>query len=81
MSLPLKDAQLAREGRVPTRHAPFAEHTLRIPTRDWKALTMLYPGLLSKDHTEYEDAMKALHASPLVDKYRVRTRKAQLGHL
>lgn len=76
----LHEAQLAREGRVETKHAPFAEHTLRIPTSHWKALTMLFPGLLSKDHAEYEAAMKRLHESPLADPYRVRSRKAQLGH-
>jgi len=77
----LREAQLAREGRVETQHAPFAEHTLRIPTEHWKALTLLFPGLLSKDHAEYEAAMKRLHESPLADPYRVRTRRAQLGHL
>lgn len=77
----LREAQLAREGRVPTRHAPFAEHTLRIPVEHWRALTMLFPGLNSKDHAEYEEAMKRLHESPLADPYRVRPRKAQLGHL
>jgi len=66
---------------VPTKHAPFAEHTLRIPVEDWRALTLLFPGLLSKDHAEYEAAMKRLHESPLADPYRVRTRRAQLGHL
>jgi len=77
----LREAQLSREGRVPTKHAPFAEHTLRIPVEDWRALCMLFPGLNSKDHAEYEEAMKRLHESPLADPYRVRTRRAQLGHL
>jgi hypothetical protein len=77
----LREAQLAREGRVDTQHAPFAEHTLRVPTSHWHALARLFPGLNSKDHAEYEEAMKRLHESPLADPYRVRTRKAQLGHL
>lgn len=79
--LVLREAQLARESRLDSKHAPFAEHTLRIPVSHFKALAMLYPGLNSQDHTEYEDAMRELHDSPLADPYRVRTRKAQLGHL
>lgn len=77
----LREAQLAREQRLDTQHAPFAEHTLRVPTSHWQALAMIFPGLNSKDHVEYEDAMRRLHASPLADPYRVRTRRAQLGHL
>lgn len=77
----LAEARLAREQRVDTQHAPFAEHTLRVPAEHWKALTLAFPGLNSKDHVEYEAAMTALHASPLADPYRVRTRRAQLGHL
>lgn len=77
----LREAQLAREGRVPTRHAPFAEHQLRIPIQDWRALTRLYPELNSKDADTRAAAMKRLHESPLADKYRVRSRRAQLGHL
>lgn len=77
----LAEARLAREGRLDTQHAPFAEHTLRVPTAHWRALAMIFPGINSKDRAEYEEAMKRLHASPLADPYRVRTRKAQLGHL
>jgi hypothetical protein len=77
----LREAELARTGRLDTQHAPFAEHTLRIPTGHWKALTRLWPGLNSKNRDEYEAAMRALHESPLADVYRVRSRKAQLGHL
>lgn len=75
----LRGNQLAREQRLPTRHAPFAEHTLRIPVRDWRVLCALIPGLSSKNHDEYEAAMTVLHASPLADPYRVRSRRAQLG--
>lgn len=77
----LTETQLAREGRVDVQHAPFAEHTLRIPTSHWQALAMLFPGINASDHAEREEAMKRLHESPLADPYRVRTRKAQLGHL
>lgn len=76
----LREAELARTGRLDTQHAPFAEHVCRIPTSHWKALTRIYPGLNSKNHDEYEAAMKAFHESPLADTYRVRSRKAQLGH-
>jgi hypothetical protein len=80
-SLVLREAQLAREGRVDTQHAPFAEHTCRIPMSHWRALTRIFPGLNSQNHDEYEAAMKAFHESEFADLYRVRTRKAQLGHL
>jgi hypothetical protein len=80
-ALVLREAQLAREGRLHTQHAPFAEHTLRIPTSHWRALARLFPGLNSPDHAAREEAIKRLHESPLADPYRVRTRKAQLGHL
>jgi hypothetical protein len=77
----LRGNQLAREQRIPTRHAPFAEHTLRIPTRDWYALTLIFPGLRSRNRDEFQAAMDALHASDFANLYRVRTRRAQLGHL
>lgn len=80
-ALVLREAHLAREGRLDTRHAPFAEHTLRIPTSHWRALALLFPGLNARDHAEREAAMQRLHESPLADPYRVRTRRAQLGHL
>lgn len=77
----LTEAQLAREGRVQTRHAPFAEHQLRVPTEHWRAIAMLYPGLRSRNHDEYEAAYDRFLKSPFADPYRVRNRKAQLGHL
>jgi hypothetical protein len=77
----LREAQLAREGRLDAQHAPFAEHTLRIPTDHWWALARLYPGLNSSDHAEYEEAMARLHKSPMADRYRVRSRQAQLGRI
>jgi hypothetical protein len=77
----LEEAQLAREGRLETRHAPFAEHQLRIPTSHWGALVRLFPGLNARDHAEAQAAYERLLASPIADPYRVRSRKAQLGHL
>lgn len=77
----LAETQLAREGRVATRHAPFAEHQLRIPTSHWAGLVALFPGLDSRDHDEAKAAYERLLASPFADPYRVRSRKAQLGHL
>src|SRR5690606_12765031 len=76
--LVLREAQLAREGRLDTQHAPFAEHTMRIPTSHWRALAMLFPGLDSRNADEREAAYKRLHESSFADPYRVRTRKAQL---
>ena len=77
----LEEVQLAREGRVAVQHAPFAEHTMRIPSSHWRALVMLFPGLESKNPDEATEAMQRLHESPLADPYRVRSRQAQLGHL
>lgn len=77
----LRGNQLAREQRIATRHAPFAEHTLRVPVKDWHALTRLFPGLASRNHDEFQAALDALHRSPFADPYRVRSRRAQVGHL
>lgn len=79
--LVLREAELAREGRLDTQHAPFAEHQLRVPIEHWHALTRLYPGLASRQRQEFEDAYKQLLQSPFADRYRVRKRQAQLGHL
>lgn len=79
--LVLREAQLAREGRLDTRHAPFAEHQLRVPLEHWNALAMLYPGLKARKREEFEAAYNALLKSPFADPYRVRNRQAQLGHL
>lgn len=77
----LQEAQLAREGRVGTRHAPFAEHQLRIPTDHWRALARLYPGLNSRDPAEYAEAYERFYQSSFADPYRVRSRQAQLGRI
>ena len=90
--LVLREAQLAREGRLDTRHAPFAEHQLRIPVAHMTQWHMLkgvvrsplvsrFPGLNSRNHDEFEEAYARFLASPFADPYRVRSRKAQLGHL
>lgn len=77
----LDEAQLAREGRLETQHAPFAEHQLRIPVEHWRSLAMLYPGLNSRDHDEFTEAYNRLLASSFADPYRVRSRQAQLGRI
>jgi len=77
----LQETQLAREGRVGTRHAPFAEHQLRVPVEHWRALARLYPGLNSRDPAEYAEAYDRLLQSAFADPYRVRSRQAQLGRI
>lgn len=90
VGLVLREAQLAREGRLETKHAPFAEHMCRIPLEHinrWHKmngvllppLRVLFPGWDSKNHDEAEAAMNAFHASEYADPYRVRSRQAQLG--
>lgn len=69
----LESNQQAREGRIVTRHAPFAEHMCRIPLEHLPALNSLFPGFDGKSGTEAHDlAMKAFHASPASEPYRVR---------
>lgn len=69
----LESVQAAREGRIVTRHAPFAEHVCRIPESDFKVLCVLFPGLSGKQGTQaHIDAMNALHASAASEPYRVR---------
>jgi hypothetical protein len=88
----LTEAQLAREGRLETRHAPFAEHQLRIPVYHMTQWHMLhgvlrsplvnrFPGLDSRNHDEFEAAYDRFFKSPDADPYRVRSRQAQLGHV
>ena len=88
----LREAQLAREGRLPTRHAPFAEHQMWIPVSHMTRWHMLngviraplaerFPGLNSPYHDEFEAAYDRFLKSDDADPYRVRSRKAQLGHL
>lgn len=69
----LEGNQLARDGRIVTRHAPFAEHMTRIPLEHMPALNALFPGFDGRSGTEAHDlAMRAFHASPASEPYRVR---------
>lgn len=88
----LREAQLAREGRVEVRHAPFAEHQLRIDVAHFyhwhmidgvyrPPLAKMFPGLVSKDHAEFEETYDRFFRSSFADPYRVRSRREQLGHL
>lgn len=90
--LVLREAQLAREGRLDTRHAPFAEHQLRIAKEhftQWHIINGVmrpplfnqFPGLKARNREEFEAAYNQFYRSPAADPYRVRNRKAQLGHL
>lgn len=64
--------QAAREGTVGARHAPFAEHILRIPVSDHAVLCRIWPGLDSKNPDEQSRAVEAFLASPASEPYRVR---------
>lgn len=71
----LEGNQAAREGRVVTRHAPFAEHMCRIPLEHLPELERLFPGFDGKSGTEAHDqAMREFHASPRAALYDVRKR-------
>lgn len=68
---------MAREGRVVTRHAPFAEHMCRIPLEDLPMLNKRFPGFDGRSGTEAHNmAMREFHASPLSTLYDVRKRDA-----
>lgn len=71
----LRDNQLAREGRVQTRHAPFAEHILRIPLSDYGQLIKANPALNSKDAAQKSRAIDELLKNPLGEVYRVRKQR------
>lgn len=69
--------QAAREQRIVTRHAPFAEHMCRIPVEHLKAINSRFPGFDGKLGTAAHDqAMREFHASPLSTVYAVRKRDA-----
>jgi hypothetical protein len=68
----LRANQAAREGRIEARHAPFAEHVLRIPESDFPILCRLYPGLNSKNADEQRRAVDKFLASEASAPYRVR---------
>lgn len=67
----LKSVQRVREGVDPHRHAPFAQHVMRIPERDFYALAKLYPDLLSSDHQKNRDAWDRFEKSAFSEPYRV----------
>lgn len=67
----LKAVQRVREGVDPHRHAPFAQHTMRIPERDFWALTRLYPDLISPNREINEAAWNRFEKSPFSEPYRV----------
>lgn len=69
----LESNQKAREGRIVTRHAPFAEHMCRIPYEHIKNINKRFPGFDGRSGTEAHDqAMREFHASPLSAEYDVR---------
>lgn len=71
----LESNQRAREGRIITRHAPFAEHMCRIPLEHLPELNRLFPGFDGKSGTQaHDDAMREFHASPRSALYDVRKR-------
>lgn len=61
----------AREGRAPVRKLQDGEVVFKIPTQDWKVLTTIYPGLISKDHNERLQAWRDLRHSPVGERYLV----------
>lgn len=71
----LESNQAARDGRIITRHAPFAEHMCRIPVDHLPELNKRFPGFDGKAGTAAHDqAMKDFHASPVSALYAVRKR-------
>ena len=67
----LESVARVRNGIDPHRHAPFAQHQHRIPMQDFRALTMLFPGLVAIDPLEKSAAWEAFHNSPFSEPYRV----------
>jgi hypothetical protein len=67
----LESVQRVRDGIDPHRHAPFAQHTMRIPEGDYYALAKLFPGLAASDPDARAAAHDQLYASPLGEKYHV----------
>jgi hypothetical protein len=71
----LESNQLAREGRITARHAPFAEHMCRVPVEHLPLLNAKFPGFDGKSGTAAHDqAMRDFHASPWSAVYAVRKR-------
>jgi hypothetical protein len=67
----LDQVRRVREGIDPHRHAPFAQHTMRIPEHDFYALCKLYPDLISTDPDAKQAAWARLESSAFADPYRV----------
>jgi hypothetical protein len=63
----------ARAGVIPRRDLDFAQHVMRIPMQDYRAICMLYP-LNARDRIEREDAWKRFEKSALSEPYRVNRR-------
>lgn len=67
----LDQIRRVREGVDAHRHAPFAQHTMRIPMEDLRALAMFFPDLLSSDPEARAAAHDQLYNSPLSEPFRV----------
>lgn len=54
-----------------TRRLEDGEVVFRIPVEDMKVLQVVFPELVSKDHSIRLDAWKKLRSSPIAEKYLV----------
>jgi hypothetical protein len=60
------------------RRLEDGEVTFRIPTEDMKVLQVIYPELISKDHSIRLAAWKKFRSSPVAEKYLVVRTPAQV---
>lgn len=67
----LESVRRVREGIDGHRHAPFAQHFMRIPESDYYALAKLYPDLMAADPDARAAAITHLSTTPFGEKYRV----------
>ena len=67
----LESVAKVRNGIDGHRHAPFAQHTMRIPEHDFYALCKLYPELMAKDPGERQAAWERFEKSAFSEPYRV----------
>lgn len=75
----LKHNQALREGSHPApSRLDDGEVVFRIPTEDMPVLARIYPGLVSKDHNEREQAWRDLRHSPVGKNYLVTRTPAQV---
>lgn len=65
----LTELAQARAGVIPRRNPDFAEHVMRIPMQDYRALCMLYP-LNATDPAERAEAWKRFEKSSFSEPYR-----------